>query len=130
MPLAVEVSAANVPDGKMAIPMLDAVPPIAGVVGRPRSKPARYQGDRGYGWQENIDEVESRGIICELARPTDSSHGSGLGVTRWVVEVSLAWFNNFRRLRVCYERTKVSLQALHDLAALLICWNKLAAARE
>ena len=125
VPLAVEVTPANVVDGAMAIELLDIIPPIAGCVGRPIRKPLAYQGDRGYGWQSNIDEVERRGIVSELARPSDDTHGSGLGVTRWVVEAALSWFNNFRRLRICYERTKESFQALHDLAAALICWNKL-----
>ena len=34
-----------------------------------------------------------------------------------------------RRLNFCYERTKVHFQGLHDLAACIICANKLRAAR-
>jgi hypothetical protein len=44
---------------------------------------------------------------------------------RWVVEAAMAWFDNFRRLRVCYERTLASWQALHDFAAATICLKKL-----
>jgi len=52
--------------------------------------------------------------------PRGSPHGSGLGAVRWVVEAAMAWFNNFRRLRVCYERTAAIWQALHELAAAAI----------
>lgn len=30
-------------------------------------------------------------------------HGSGPGKTRWVVERSLAWLHQFKRLRIRYE---------------------------
>jgi hypothetical protein len=42
-----------------------------------------------------------------------------LGKTRWVVEGSLSWFNNYRRLRLCYERMGIHFQAFHELAAAL-----------
>jgi len=31
-------------------------------------------------------------------------HGSGLGKFRWVVERSISWLHQFRRLRIRYER--------------------------
>jgi len=31
-------------------------------------------------------------------------HGSGLGRWRWVVEQTFAWLNQFRRLRVRYDK--------------------------
>jgi len=51
---------------------------------------------------------------------------SGLGRTRWVVEGSLSWFNNNGRPRLCPERSRESLLAFHQLAAVLICARKLA----
>jgi len=41
-----------------------------------------------------------------------------------VVERTLAWFGNFRRLKLCYERTGEHFQAFHDLAASVICARK------
>ena len=34
----------------------------------------------------------------------NTEHGSGLGRWRWVVERTFAWLNQFRRLRVRYEK--------------------------
>jgi hypothetical protein len=33
-----------------------------------------------------------------------TKHGSGLGTWRWVVERTFAWLNQFRRLRVRYDK--------------------------
>lgn len=104
--------------------LLDAIPCIRGKVGRPVHRPKAYLGDRAYGWKVNIDAVRERGIRCQLARPQDKTHGSGLGKTRWVVEAAFSWMNNFRRLRVCYERTRAHWLGLNKLAAGLICWRK------
>jgi putative transposase len=43
---------------------------------------------------------------------------------RWVVEVSHAWFNRFRKLLVRYEKTLASSLALHHLAAAIIAFRK------
>lgn len=42
---------------------------------------------------------------------------------RWVVERSIAWLHNFRRLAVRYERRHDIHQALLTLGTILICWN-------
>ncbi len=122
--MALEVTPANQPDGTLAIPLLDAIPPVVGVRGRPRHRPDEYLGDRGYGWQINIYETRRRGVIPKLARPTDTTHGSGLGRFRYVVERTLSWFNHWRRLRLCYEKCQAHIQGFHQLAAALICFKR------
>ena len=125
IPLTLITTPANVSDGQVAIPLLDSIPPIRQGVGRPRFRPDIFQGDRGYGWEDNIQATLQRGIVPLLARPRDDTHGSGLGQTRWVVESALSWFNHHRRLRLCYERSDKSFLAFHQLAAALICHGKL-----
>ena len=124
LPLALRTTPANVPDGKLAIDLLDAIPPVAGARGRPHFRPDAYLGDRAYGWAINLIETRRRGVVPGLARPQDDTHGSGLGSLRYVVERTLAWFTQFRRLRLCYEKCGELLQAFHDLAAALICFKK------
>lgn len=129
MPLVVQTGPANQRDEQRVEPLLDAVPPIQGPRGRPRRKPERLQGDAGYGFSGVFVALKRRGIAPELARRRENGavvpHGSGLGRTRYVVERTLSWFGNFRRLKLCYERTHRMLQAFHELAACLICAKKL-----
>jgi len=128
LPLAVRITPANVPDGRMLVQMLDSIPAIAGPRGRPRFRPDILQGDHAYGWQDNIAAVRARHVRSQLGRPCDTAHDSGLGKTRYVVERTLAWIGHRRRLKICYEKTGWIFQAFHDLTLCLICANKLAAA--
>lgn len=121
-PLVVQITPANVPDQKQLPALLEARPTVQGPRGRPRRNPDAIIGDRAYGTKEMIAHVESLGIESLLAERADDTHGSGLGVLRYVVERTLACFSHFRRLRLCYERWGTHFQALHDLAAaLLVC---------
>lgn len=131
VPLIVQTGPANEPDGKRAIAMLDQLPAVAGQHGRPRRKPKIFQGDAAYGTAAIIQQVLQRGIRPLLAPYGNSKHqhGSGLGKTRYVVERTLSWFGSFRRLKLCYERTPEHLQAFHELAASLICFNRLSPKR-
>jgi len=54
-----------------------------------------------------------------------TAHGSGLGVFRWVVERTLSWLHQNRRLRTRYERRGDTHEALVDLGCAMICWNVL-----
>ena len=127
-PLAVQIGPANQPDGQMALPMLEKIPPCAGRRGRPRRRPKVFQGDAAYGIKAIIAKVAAKGIKPLLAPYGKSrkEHGSGLGKTRYVVEQLLSWFSNFRRLKLCYERTGEHSQAFHDLAACIICDHRIA----
>ena len=109
-------------DDQIALPLVVNMPPIAGPRGRPRTKPKALQGDAGYGSADLANLVKWLGIKPILAplgktRP----HGSGLGKTRYVVERTLSWFGNFRRLKLCYERSGSHFQAFHELAAAILC---------
>jgi transposase len=44
---------------------------------------------------------------------------------RWVVELAHSWFNRFRKLVPRYEKTDLSYNALHALAAAMIVLNKI-----
>jgi hypothetical protein len=125
VPLVVQTTAANVPDQQQLPLLLDAMPAVQGPRGRPRRKPESIFGDRAYGTAEMIAWVTTRGIFSFLARRADDTHGSGLGVFRYVVERTLACFSHFRRLRMCYERTAEHFQALHEIAACCLTATRL-----
>lgn len=124
-PLLVHTTAANVRDEKPAVEMVRSMPAVKQPRGRPRRKPKELLGDRGYGFPWIIAALVLLGIVSLLC-PRGSPHGSGLGKRRYVIERTMSWLGNFRRLKLCYERTGEHFQAFHDLAACLICANKLA----
>lgn len=122
VPLAATVSGAHQADVTQVLALVDRIPAVAGRVGRPRRRPDCVQGDRAYDSQAHRRALQKRGIQPVLARRRQA-HGSGLGRSRWVVERTLAWLHQFRRLRVRFERRKDIHEALLDIGCILICWN-------
>ena len=123
-PAAATVTAANRNDITRLLPLLDAVPPVRGRPGRPRRRPGRVQGDRGYNSEPHRRELRRRRVEPLLAR-RGAPHGSGLGVYRWPVERSLSWLHMNRRLRVRYEKRADVHEALVSLGCAMICWKML-----
>jgi transposase len=122
IPLAVILTAANVNDVQELLPLVDQIPPVRGKPGHPRQKPDRVQGDRGYDSEPHRKKLRKRGIEPVIPK-RNTEHGSGLGIYRWVVERTLAWFHQFRRLRVRYERRDDIHEGFMTLAESLICLN-------
>jgi IS5 family transposase len=108
-------------------PMVDAVPAVKGPLGRPgrpRKRPAKLYGDKGYDYPRCRRALRRRGITPRIARrgiePSDK-----LGRHRYVVERSLAWLVGYRRLQIRYERRAEILLAFCHLACALICFKTL-----
>lgn len=118
--MATILTGANTSDVTQLIPLVDAIPPIGGKPGRPRRRPKRVQGDRGYDSQAHRQALRQRGITAVLAKRY-MPHGSGLGVYRWVVERTVAWLHQNRRLRIRYERRPEIHEAFLSLGCILIC---------
>jgi transposase len=81
-------------------------------------------GDRGYDAETIRQGLLARHILPVIAR-RNTEHGSGLGRWRWVVERTFAWLNQFRRLRIRYEKRADIHEAFLGLACTLLCWNVL-----
>jgi transposase len=120
----VHTTPANIRDDIPAVEMVESMPPIKQPRGRPRRKPGELIGDRGYGFAWIIQAIVALGIVSLLC-PRGSPHGSGLGQRRYVIERTLSWFGNFRRVKLCYEKTGAHFQAFHDLAAGIVCAGRL-----
>src|SRR6266849_4378520 len=116
VPLAIQLTAANRNDSQQALALVDAIPPLQGERGRPRNHPDCVLGDRGYDAEAIPQGLRVRHISSLLAK-RNTKHGSGLGKSRWVVERTLAWFSQFRRLRVRYEKRA----DLHEAFLTLAC---------
>jgi transposase len=120
IPLASRVTAANRHDVTQLAPLYRAIPPVAGQVGRPRRKPDAVLGDRAYDSEPHREGLRRMGVEPRLAE-RDTENGSGLGAFRWVVERTLSWGHQNRRLRVRYERRDDIHQAFLTLACIKIC---------
>lgn len=108
------------------LPLVDAIPPVRGRRGRPRRRPGKLYGDRAYHSRDGRRQLRRRGVQAKIARPK-SGHGSGLGKQRWVVERTIAWLHQYRRLRVRYERRADIHEAFLAIGCSLICLKLLQA---
>jgi transposase len=124
VPLATILTGANAHDVTQLKPLVDAIPAVRGKVGHPRQRPERVQGDRAYDSEPHRAWLKTLAIEPLLAK-RNTPHGSGLGVYRWVVERTLSWLHQFRRLRCRYERRPELHEAFMSLACDLICWRLL-----
>ena len=123
-PLAAILSGANRHDVTQLLPLVDAVPPVRGKRGRPRRRPQRLYADRAYDSRKRRESLRARHITPVIAK-RGAGHGSGLGVYRWVVERTLAWLRQSRRLRVRYERIDGIHEAFLSIGCSLICFRRL-----
>ena len=123
IPLAATLTAANVHDSKQLEPLVDAIPPIRrpiGNPGRPRFRPKKLHGDKGYDYPAHRRALRRRGITPRIARRGIES-SERLGRHRWVVERSIGWLLAYRRLAVRYDRQATTVLGLLHLACALIC---------
>jgi IS5 family transposase len=123
VPLAAGLSPANAHDSMLLEPMVDAVPAVKGPrgrPGRPRRRPAKLHGDKGYEDPRGRRALRRRGITPRIAR-RGIEPSQRLGRHRSVVERSLAWLGGYRRLQVRYERRADVLLGLVHLACALTC---------
>jgi transposase len=125
-PLVAKVTKANEDDRKQLIPMVDAVPAVGGKVGAPKRKPKYLLADRGYDSDPHRQQLRGRQIEPVIAR-RNTPHGSGLGKFRWVVERTISWLHQFRRLRSRWERQTKIHEAFLKLGCAMICFRLLKA---
>lgn len=133
IPLVVQTGPANQRDDGKLEDLLEAFPVLTDgdKAKTVHVQPKELMGDRGYGFPYLIAIVLMYGIVSKLSpRGKDQPHGSGMGRQRYVVERTMSWWTHFRRIVLCYERKGEHFQGLHELAASVICANKLHKARE
>ena len=122
IPLATQLTAANVNETTQLVSLVDAVPPVGGKPGSPRRRPESLYADRAYDSKSNRRQLRDRGIepfIPEQRAP----HGSGLGVFRWVAERTVSWLHGFRKLRLRTDWRSGIQEALLTLATAVICYR-------
>lgn len=123
LPLTVLISAANVHDSQLMVPLLDSLAPVRSTRGRPRHHPAKLHADKAYDIPALRREIRRRGITVRIARKGVESN-QRLGQHRWIVEACLSWLLNNRRLVRRYERKADHFQAFADLACVLLSYRR------
>jgi transposase len=124
LPLAWTLTGGNRNDITQLLELLDGVPAVRGCVGRPRRRPSQLLADRGYDYDKHRRLLWKRGIKAVIAR-RQTGHGSGLGRERWIVERTVAWLHNYRRLLIRTDRRDDIHEGFLALACCLICWRHL-----
>jgi transposase len=115
-----KTTAANVHDVTQLLALVNDVPAIKGKVGAPRYRFDELYADRAYDSDPHREALREVGTDPVIAR-RNTDHGSGLGIYRWVVERSLSWLHQFRRLRIRYERRADIHDAFLTIGCILIC---------
>ena len=123
LPLHVDICAANLNDHRMLEDMVDGITPVRQPVGRPRKRPSKLHGDKGYDYPECRDLLRSRNITPRIARKGIESP-TRLGRHRYVIERCLEWTTRFRRLVRRYEREASHYLGFLRLACALICYRR------
>ncbi len=124
LPLAVLVTAANLHDSQVLLPVLDCVPAVLTPAGRRRWRPAKLHADKAYDVRALRMEVRRRGIKVRIARKGIES-SKRLGRHRWIVEACLSWMMRYRRLVRRYDRKGEHYEAFAVIASALICYRRL-----
>lgn len=108
------------------------MPAIRTPAGGRRRRPTALYGDKAYDAHAFRGLLRSRGVRAEIPRrcwagdPKELLEVRGhLGPVRRVIERTLAWRNQLRRLAVRYERRRDIHEAFTCLAGALLCWKAL-----
>lgn len=126
IPLGMHLSSANLAEVNLAEVTLDNVAVSRRGRGRPRKKPLRIVADKGYDSRALFLRMKRKGIdfIVPHLRNRKNKFQDARKLRRyrrrWIVERTNAWFFNFRRLTVRYERNLRLFQAFFHFACLLI----------
>lgn len=124
VPIVAMVTQANRHDVMQLLPLVNEVPAIAGKPGQPRFRFDQLYADRAY--DSEPDREALRQVGTEPMSPyRNTEHRSGLGVYRWVVERTISWLHQFRRLRIRYERRPELHDAFLKIGCILICHRML-----
>jgi hypothetical protein len=118
----VSLTGGNRNDITQLLPLLEAIPPVRGRRGRARRRPDAIYADRAYDHEKYRKAVRGMGITPLFAR-RGQPHGSGLGVVRWVIERTIAWYHGMKRLRIRWERRDDIHEAFLTLATCIITYR-------
>lgn len=124
LPIVARLTGANRHDSTQLLSLVNDVPAIKGKPGAPRYRFDKLVADRAYDCEADRQALREIGTEPYLAR-RNTEHGSGLGRWRWVVERTVSWLHQFRRLRIRDEVRDDIHEAFMTIGCILICYRKL-----
>jgi hypothetical protein len=102
--------------------VVDGITPVRQPVGRPRKRPAKLHGDKGYDYPACRPALARRGIRARIARKGIES-SKRLGRHRYVIERCLEWVTRFRRLVRRYDRKASHFHGRVRLSSGDVAWE-------
>jgi transposase len=131
--LAFGVTAANVSEVTVALPVVDRVK-VPHPKGRPRQRPASLGADKGYDSAEFRRQLRRRGIQPSIPRrewpnrrrkPGRPPQVHAASKSRWKVERTHSWLDNWRRLVVRYERHVQNYVAFVTIGCFMVALSRI-----
>ena len=132
IPLNLLTEAANISEYQLALETIDGIF-VATRPLHPKKRPDVLVADKGYdaGWlREALSRRTIRPYIPkrrkkgEREEPSYNNTIQQFYATRWIVERTNAWLQNYRRITVRWDRFADSYEAFIELACILICLRR------
>jgi transposase len=127
VPLGSHLTSASPAEVTLAEPTLEAISVPRGGPGRPQKRPLRVIADRGYDSDPLRWRLIHRGMLLisphrKNRKKPSLNDGRELRRyrKRWKVERTFAWFGNYRRLVVRYDRSLRMYRAFFHIACAMI----------
>ena len=131
IPIGGTLASASPAEVKLAEETLETVKVPRKGRGRPKKRPLRLIGDKGYDsdpLRKRLKELKIDLIVPHRKNRTKAKAQDGRKLKRyrkrWKIERTFSQFNNFRRLVVRYERLITTYRGFFHLACLMIVLNR------
>jgi transposase len=132
VPLTFLTEAANISEFKLALQTIDSIS-VASRPLHPKIRPENLVADKGYDAKWLRTAVRKRNITPYIPKrrkqgqeeePEYNKKIKDMYATRWIVERTNAWLQNYRRITVRWDRYPDSYEAFIELACILICLRR------
>ena len=132
IPLTFVTESANISEFKLALKTIDSISVSTRPL-HPKTRPDCLVADKGYDAQWLRTALRKRTITPyipkrrkqgEQEEPPYNETIKEMYATRWIVERTNAWLQNYRRIAIRWDRFADSYEAFIELACILICLRR------
>ena len=132
IPLTFLTEAANISEFRLALPTIDQISVESRPL-HPKRRPTILVADKGYDAKWLREALTKRGIKHKIPKrrkmgheeePASNKRIESYYKTRWIVERTNAWLQNYRRITVRWDYYADSYEAFIELACILICLRR------